>query len=138
MDETAFVKKIQRGEDRCEHTAGFVRRERAAREKLTEIFVGAIGDDVEARRAVDGAASEMMDAKKSGMRKSSGGAPVTELEIGSGRIFGNQFYGDVGSRVAGLHGFRGKEDCRILRDTEKLAERETAVRELAQEMLRCC
>ena len=89
VDETVFVKKIQRGEDGGEHAAGFLRRECAAREKLAEIFVGAIGDDVEARRAVDGAAAEMMDAKKSGMRKSSSGAPVVELEIGSGRVFGN-------------------------------------------------
>ena len=55
---------------------GFVGRERATREKLAEVFVGAFGDDVEARRAVDGAAAKMMDAKKSGMRKGGGCAPV--------------------------------------------------------------
>jgi len=89
VDETVFVKKIQRGEDRSEHTAGFVRCERAAREKLAKIFVSAIGDDVEAGRAVNGAAAEMMDAKKPGMREGSGCAPVVELEIGSGRVLGN-------------------------------------------------
>jgi len=89
MDEAAFVKKIERGQDGREHTAGFIRCERAAREKLAEIFVGAIGDDVQAMGTVNGAAAEMVDAKKSRMRESGSSAPVIELEIGSGRIFGN-------------------------------------------------
>jgi hypothetical protein len=89
VDETTFVEKIECGKDGGEHAAGFVGREGAAREKLAEIFVGAFGDDVEAGRAVDGAAAEMADAKKSGMGKSSGCAPVFELQVGGGRVFGN-------------------------------------------------
>jgi hypothetical protein len=37
-----------------------------------------------------------------------------------------------------MHGFRSEEDGGILRDAEKFAEREAAVRELAEKMLRCC
>jgi hypothetical protein len=89
VDETAFVEKIERGEDGGEHAAGFVRRESATREKLAEIFVGAFGDDVQALGTVYGAAAEMVDAKKSGMRESSGDAPVFELQVGGGGVFGN-------------------------------------------------
>ena len=139
VDETVFMKKIERGKNRGEHAAGFVRRERAARKKLAEIFVGELGDDVEAGSAVQRAAAEMENAKKSGVRKSCGGAPVFELQVGGGGIFGNEFEGNVGSGIAGVSGLvRAEEDGGIFGDAEKFAERETAVRELTQKMLRCC
>jgi hypothetical protein len=139
VDETVFVEKIERGEDGGQHATGFVRREGATRQKLAEIFVGTFGDDVEAGRAVNSAAAKMVDAKKSRMRKSSGGAPMIELKIAGGRIFGDEFYGCVGGRIAGARRFVGGEENRgVLRDAEKFAEREAAVRELAQKMLCCC
>src|SRR5205085_5342903 len=76
--------------------------------------------------------------KQSRMRKSSGGAPALELQIGSGGVFGDEFDGGVGRGIAGLSGFYSREEHGgILRDAEKFAEREAAVRELAQKML-CC
>jgi hypothetical protein len=114
VDETVFMKKIERGKNSGEHAAGLVRRERAARKKLAEIFVGEFGDDVEAGSAVQRAAAEMENAKKSGVRKSRGGAPVFELKLGGGGIFGNEFERDVGSGIAGLGRFvRGEEDSGI-------------------------
>ena len=111
MDETVFMKKIERGKNRGEHAAGFVRRERAARKKLAEIFVGELGDDVEAGSAVQRAAAEMENAKKSGVRKSCGGAPVFELQVGGGGIFGNEFERDVGRGIAGVSRLvRAEED----------------------------
>ena len=73
------------------------------------------------------------------MRKSGGGAPASELSVGGGGIFGDEFDGGVGSGVARTIGATvGEKDRGIRRDAEKFAEREAAVRELADEMLRCC
>ena len=89
VDETVFMKKIERGKNRGKHAAGFVRSERAARKKLAEIFVGEFHNDVKAGSTVQRAAAEMENAKKSGMRKSRGSAPMFELQLGGGGIFGN-------------------------------------------------
>ena len=73
------------------------------------------------------------------MRESSGSAPVLQLSVGAGRIFGNEFDRGVNGSITGVRRFdRSEKYRRIWRDAEKFAERETAVRELAKKMLRRC
>ena len=139
MDETVFMQKIQRGKNRGQHSSGFVRRERAARKKLAQIFVGAFGNDVKAGSAVNYAAAKIKNAQESRMRESGGSAPVLELRVGARRIFGNEFDRGVNGSITGVRRFdRSEKYRRIWRDAEKFAERETAVRELAKKMLRRC
>jgi hypothetical protein len=80
----------------------------------------------------------MQDTEKSGMRKSSRRAPAVELHFGVGGIFGDEFDGGVGIRIAGAIGRnRGEEHGGVGGDAEKFAEPKAAVRKLAEKMLRC-
>ena len=74
------------------------------------------------------------------MRERSSGAPARQLKFGSGGVFGDEFDGGVRSGIAGMFGASvGEKYSGVLRDAEKSAEREAAVRQLAQKMLsRCC
>ena len=49
VNESIFMQKIEHGKNCGEHAASFVWRERAARKKLAEVFVGELGNEVEAR-----------------------------------------------------------------------------------------
>ena len=137
MDETFFVKIIERGENWSEHAAGFIGTKRAVREKLAEVFVGAFSDDVQARRAVDDAAAVVQNFEQAGMRECGGAAPAFQLDVGIGGIFWDEFDGGVRSGLGVARFERGEENRGVGRDAEKFAERETAVRELTEKMLSC-
>ena len=137
MDETFFVKIIERGENRGEHAASFIGTKRALREKLAEVLVGAFSDDVQARRAINDAAAVVQNFEQAGMRECSGAAPAFQLDVGIGGIFRDEFDGGVRSGLGVARFERGEENRGVGRDAEKFAERETAVRELTKKTLSC-
>ena len=98
VNQPVFVEEIERGKNWSEHAASFIWSEGALREKLAEVFVGKFGDDVEAGGTVNDAATGIEDAEKSGMRKRCCSVPAFELDVGIGRILGDEFDGGVGRR----------------------------------------
>ena len=49
VNKSIFMQKSERGKNCGEHAPSFVCSERTARKKLAEVFVGELGDEVEAR-----------------------------------------------------------------------------------------
>ena len=95
MDQPFVVHMLQNLQNRRQHAARLVGRQRPLRQNLCEIFLGILLHHIEQRRAIEVAASCLKNAQQIRMSQFADRLPAQQLLFRVRRVYGNQFDGGL-------------------------------------------